>query len=295
MTEEGHAELDARQAEFAPFIHLLSGKTREHWEAHCKALTLTTKELYRARDLRGLTVQEKLLRVLRKLAERSKFPGDSVRLRLASDYPLALCKNQQEMFYHLKCLRDTGYIELISTSSGSDCTVTPDGWAKLEEGPPDLASRTKAFVAMWFTAQMDAAYEQGIRPAIVAAGYDPVRLDRVEHADKIDDRIVAEIRESRFIVADFTGQRGGVYFEAGFALGLGIPVIWTCREEELPKVHFDTSHFNYILWKTPQELGQKLEARVRRVVGLGPRARRPSERGSGGSENARRGEAPARG
>ena len=48
------------------------------------------------------------------------------------------------------------------------------------------------------------------------------------------DRILAEIRKSKFVVADFTscgeciacdkcehiGARGGVYFEAGFALGL---------------------------------------------------------------------------
>ncbi len=37
----------------------------------------------------------------------------------------------------------------------------------------------------------------------------------------------------RFMIADFTGHRGGVYFEAGFAHGLGIPVIWTCREDQL--------------------------------------------------------------
>ena len=33
---------------------------------------------------------------------------------------------------------------------------------------------------------------------------------------------MAEIRRSRFVVADYTGQVNGVYFEAGFALGLGL-------------------------------------------------------------------------
>lgn len=42
-----------------------------------------------------------------------------------------------------------------------------------------------------------------------------------EHSNKIDDEIIGEIRRSAFIVADFTGHRGGVYFEAGFAMGLG--------------------------------------------------------------------------
>ena len=40
-----------------------------------------------------------------------------------------------------------------------------------------------------------------------------------------------QIRKSKFLIADFTGQRGGVYYEAGFAYGLGLPVIWTCRKD----------------------------------------------------------------
>jgi hypothetical protein len=44
---------------------------------------------------------------------------------------------------------------------------------------------------------------------------------------------MAEIRRSRFVVADYTGQRNGVYFEAGFGLGLGLVVIPTCRADEV--------------------------------------------------------------
>ena len=62
------------------------------------------------------------------------------------------------------------------------------------------------------------------------AGYEAVRIDEKEHTNKIDDEIIAEIRRSRFVVADFTqgkdGARGGVYYEAGFAHGLGIEVIF---------------------------------------------------------------------
>jgi nucleoside 2-deoxyribosyltransferase len=67
----------------------------------------------------------------------------------------------------------------------------------------------------------------GIQPSIeVDCGFTKaIRVDREHFGDRIDDRIIAEIRRCRFIVADFTGQRGGVYFEAGFALGLGKPVI----------------------------------------------------------------------
>ena len=60
----------------------------------------------------------------------------------------------------------------------------------------------------------------------------------------------ARIKRSRFLVADVTGGRQGVYFEGGFAKGLGLPVIWTCShgtDAELKKwMHFDTRQYNHI-------------------------------------------------
>ena len=57
---------------------------------------------------------------------------------------------------------------------------------------------------MWFDLSMDEAYQNGIQPAIEDAGYEAVRIDRKDHNNKIDDEIIAEIRRSRFLVADFT-------------------------------------------------------------------------------------------
>ena len=86
---------------------------------------------------------------------------------------------------------------------------------------------TMPFVAMWFDPSMNDAWEKGFRLAVHEAGYDPLRIDRTEHVNKICDEIVAQIRRARFVVADFThgdsGARGGVYYEAGFAHGLDIP------------------------------------------------------------------------
>ena len=101
-----------------------------------------------------------------------------------------------------------------------------------------------------------------------------MQIDRKQDVVKIDDEIVAEIRRSRFLIADFThgkaGARGGVYFEAGFALGLGIPVIHTCREDAIDKVHFDTRQYNHILWRNPEDLRDQLEKRILARFGEGP-------------------------
>jgi nucleoside 2-deoxyribosyltransferase len=95
---------------------------------------------------------------------------------------------------------------------------------------------------------------------------------RKEHADKIDDEIIAEIRRSAFLIADFTGHRGGVYFEAGYAMGCGLPVIWTCQKDDIEKLHFDILQYNCIDWGEPSELRKRLQKRIEALLGRGPRA-----------------------
>lgn len=74
------------------------------------------------------------------------------------------------------------------------------------------------------------------------------------------------IRESRFVVADVTGHRPGVYYEAGFAFGLTLPVIWTCRSDHRNDIHFDTRQFNHIFWETPEDLKEQLSNTVRAII-----------------------------
>ncbi len=77
-------------------------------------------------------------------------------------------------------------------------------------------------------------------------------------------------RRSKFVVADYTNQANGVYFEAGFALGLGLCVIPTCHQDQIGTLHFDIRHLNTLLWQTPEELAAKLQSRIRAVIGTGP-------------------------
>ena len=153
-------------------------------------------------------------------------------------------------------------------------TPTAKGWQKIDELVTKLPNTTQAFVAMWFNEAVNGAYTDEIALAIASCGYRPARIDKKEHNNKIDDEIIAEIRRSKFLVADFTCEkekvRGGVYFEAGFAMGLGIPVIWTVQKDLLDDVHFDTRQYNYIVWDTPETLRRLLAARIGAVIGDGP-------------------------
>ena len=185
------------------------------------------------------------------------------------------CVDYEEFRFLLAYLQDRQWIVRYGKNNREQqCLLTIPGHARvaeLERASPDLSM---AFIAMWFDPKMVIAYEQGIAPAVTAAGYEPVRIDRKDHLNKIDDEIITTIKRSRFIVADFThgeeGARGGVYYEAGFAHGLGIPVIFTCRKDMIAKIHFDTRQYNHILWETPEDLQKSLTVRITAVLGDGP-------------------------
>lgn len=139
-----------------------------------------------------------------------------------------------------------------------------------EEIAGKRAASTQAFVAMWFQESMKDAYNAGFAKAITDAGYEPLRIDRKEYEGKIDDEIIAEIRRSAFLIADFTGHRGGVYYEAGFAHGLGKRVIFTCNSDDLANLHFDVRQYNTIVWNTPSEIIAPLQNRILALFGAGP-------------------------
>ncbi len=178
-----------------------------------------------------------------------------------------------EVTFLLDILQERGAVRLTDDQPIPKVTVMAKGYDEASAAGSN-GEYEQAFVAMWFDSSMIEPYELGIETAVRAAGYSPMRIDRKEHVNKIDDEIIAEIRRSRFLIADFTSQpaspRGGVYFEAGFALALGKPVIWTCREDLIEHVHFDTRQFNHIVWTDPAQLRDRLLNRILAVLGQGP-------------------------
>lgn len=160
--------------------------------------------------------------------------------------------------------------EMAFLSDGPINIITPKGWAYLDSLKYKNVDSQIAFIAMWFDDSMD-DLKASIKKSIFNSGYKPEIVNEVEHINKIDDEIVALIRQSKFIVADYTGQRGGVYFESGFALGLGLPIVWTCRKDDLVNLHFDTNHYNFLTWEEDKlpEFEEKLKNRILAVIGKG--------------------------
>src|SRR6266516_2832485 len=99
-------------------------------------------------------------------------------------------------------------------------------------------SRTKAkvrprcFIAMAFGHDdTDAIYET-IAATLRALQITPIRVDRIEHNDNIDRRIISEIDKADFVIADLTYSRPSVYFEAGYGERKAT-VVYTVRRDHL--------------------------------------------------------------
>ena len=253
---------------------------------------ITARTIDNAKQSRDSDVSDRADSILRHLGERSETLGNQVWFRIITKlfnieqlhdrekvyFELLShsgCVGEKDLLFLLTYLQDRGLIKYSLTHNQEKaCTLTVEGYAKLAELEKTYTDSSIAFVAMWFDDSMSEAWEHGFDPAIRKAGYKPMRIDRHEHVNKIDDEIIAEIRRARFVVADFThgdtGARGGVYYEAGFAHGLDIPVIFTCRQDSFDEIHFDTRQYNHIVWTEPEDLLRDLTTRIAAVIGDGP-------------------------
>jgi hypothetical protein len=123
-----------------------------------------------------------------------------------------------------------------------------DRYASLKKAKND--SRT-AFMAMKFgDPELDHAVDWCFRPAVKRAGFELRVLTDQQRAGLVDDQIRAALLSARFVIADLTHGNPGAYWEAGFADGRNLPVIYTCRRAEWDraKTHFDTNHMVTIIW-----------------------------------------------
>jgi hypothetical protein len=193
-----------------------------------------------------------------------------------SQYPICFAKNPDEMqgliraAYELKYIAEPPNLEKIDYEIGMQHILTLKGWERVNELRRTKTFSNQCFVAMYFDKEMKSVWEDGILPAIIdeSVKLDPMKIDLKEHNNNIPIEILAEIKKSKILIADFTHNRGGVYFEAGFARGLGIEVIQLCREDFKKKLHFDINQINTIFYSTPADLKEKLTKRLEATTRL---------------------------
>jgi nucleoside 2-deoxyribosyltransferase len=216
--------------------------------------------------------REKQTKLLQNIERKTEYPGKPVDIVSKHDIPLAWASTEEEFLYYINSLIERGFLKkpfptTLSSDMPFSVVITANGWDYLEERERHIEERTQAFVAMSFSENLKSIYEGPISRAITKAGYKPYRVDAEPHSDRIDAKIISEIKNSRFVVADVTEQKLGVYFEAGYALGLGLQVIWCVRKDDLEKVHFDTRQYRHIVWETENDLETRLYDFICAIIG----------------------------
>lgn len=127
------------------------------------------------------------------------------------------------------------------------------------------------FVAMEFNHyELDSALENAIKPACLeCGGLQACTVNEKAGDGWIPQRIREEIQDARFVISDLTYRNPGVYYETGYADGLDIPVIQTCKrswyDEEPAPLHFDISQRNTIFWRDNDDLKQQIIMKIKEL------------------------------
>jgi nucleoside 2-deoxyribosyltransferase/predicted RNA-binding Zn-ribbon protein involved in translation (DUF1610 family) len=143
-----------------------------------------------------------------------------------------------------------------------------DGLEYVESLNQKNENSKNVFAAFYFTKELQSIFDNDVKQVIEESGLTYIRVSSstTDTNITINDDIIGKIKSSKIVIADFSGQRSSVYFEAGLAMGLNIPVIWTCKKDEIDDLSFDTRQYPHILWETKEELKEKLKNRIKAIT-----------------------------
>lgn len=173
------------------------------------------------------------------------------------------CKHEEK--YMVNYLEDQGYIKAREDFDGAywSITLTPSGYSRVDELQKNTAHGRNALVAMQFGDET-LPLREAIRKGVSEAGYNAIFIDEVQHNDFITPELLKYIRDSKFVVVDLTHKNNGAYYEEGYAMGLGKPVIQLCRKET--QLHFDIAQKNTIMWGTENDIPELLANRIKATI-----------------------------
>jgi len=196
------------------------------------------------------------------LGDNLKKPSDFLTIQWEESESIIGTTGYDGVLYVVEYLHSSGYLTDIQ-ETGTPCLgLTFAGWNYYYELQHSNKNSLLAFMAMKFgEGTLNTIYNDVIKPTVAQTGFEIRKLDEEKRAGLIDDKLRVEIRRSRFLIADLTHGNNGAYWEAGFAEGLGLPVIYICEKivfnDKEKSTHFDTNHHLTVLWEnTPKGLEQ---------------------------------------
>lgn len=252
----------------------LSGLSRELHSSDREAMKILTTNIdelagdYLVPDTDD--IERKAEKLLRELKLRSGTYGATILLQVDRDLSIAYAQDVHEFSGIVRLLADSGMISIeTKTNLGYHVSLSARGWTKITSLLKNRPNNsTQAFVAIWFHDQMNAS-AKAICNAITTSGYIPMCIKDEHFSGRIMDKALGEIRSSKFLVVDLTGQRASVFFEAGFAHGIGLDIIYVYRDE--PEVDspldFYVKHYQCYRYKDSSELEEIVTNVIKARIG----------------------------
>jgi hypothetical protein len=153
------------------------------------------------------------------------------------------------------------------------CALTFAGWERYEDERKGSVSGTCGFIAMKFgNDALEAFVKDVVKPAVGSLGFDLIDMRDAAEAGIIDNILRVKIRDAAFLLVDLTHDNSGAYWEAGYAEGIGKPVVYLCEREKFESMgtHFDTNHLTTVPWEAAraEDFRLRLVATLRNTLKL---------------------------
>ncbi|MDR3665809.1 MAG: hypothetical protein P4L35_03090 [Ignavibacteriaceae bacterium] len=183
--------------------------------------------------------------------------------------------DEANVIYLSQYLNEQKYIVYKYSSTQMHAQMTFNGWDRYYELQRSNKESQLAFMAMKYGNEtLDKIFNTVIKEAVDNTGFEIRILSEVKRSGLIDDKLRIEIRRSKFLIADLTDGNNGAYWEAGYAEGLGMPVIYICEksvfDDKAKSTHFDTNHHLTVPWEDTEEglkiFADELKATIRATL-----------------------------
>ena len=191
--------------------------------------------------------------VAKKVLREGLSPEDKVRLSTDEIVTVSRILEDNTLKMFIRILEEQGCI-LVNKGEvyGSfNVRLTHQGWNLYRQG---IVDETYGFLAMQFDDERIESFAHNMKfqlQKLLKVVLLDIR-DFPEVGDLVEGEngIKSKIESSVFVVVDLTFANPGVYWEGGYAEGLGKHVVYTCRSEDDKdrRIHFNVEHQKCFFW-----------------------------------------------
>ena len=239
--------------------------------------TITITSEFISEELKGILdycqeipLDEKISKIKNYIYNETSSIGMPLKINIEKLYTTFYLRNSHELLGILRFLKEEKILNMSSsvTNGITDVTLTVPGFSGIESTLRNHSQSKKVFIACKFGTLYQDNLVKAIKAACTSCGFEANLVSDERHNNNISNKIISDIKQSKFIIADLTDQNNGVYFEAGYAMGMSKEVIRLIDEKQKKDLHFDISQFSYIPWEDGkwEELEENLIDQIKATI-----------------------------